>query len=474
METPFFTPSYLARSSNLADSQLINLFPTVVETHNGSAIGAFYMTPGLDLKATVGTGPIRGVLPVTSLQLCVVSGSSVYVVDTNWNATLCGTMATSTGPVSIITNNRQTNIFDGQAGYLLTGTTLAPLTMPFGNPTFATYQDDFGLVIFAGTNLCAESNAGDLSIYNALNFTAFDALPGNAVSIGTLNEQLWAINETDTEIWADQGLAGFSFARVSGALIERGSAAAYSLAKVGDYLMMVSRNLAGVGEVVLGAPYTWTRISTHALEAEMATWPTLSDIVGFGYQQEGHLFYQMTSPSGNATWVYDLTTSEQLKIPCWHKRASFLNGQFNRHWANCYAFFNGSRVVGDYQNGNLYAYDLDTATDNGTQRKWLRMWRALPQPSRAPVRFPPLTIAMETGAQVPDGTNPQVVLRWTDDGGHNFSDEHFRPAGKTGETAHRVKWNRLGSTRRNSGLDRYFELSSSDPFKVALLGAYLE
>jgi hypothetical protein len=33
---------------------------------------------------------------------------------------------------------------------------------------------------------------------------------------------------------------------------------------------------------------------------------------------------------------------------------------------------------------------------------------------------------------------------------------------------------RLGSTRRNSGLDRIFELSSTDQFPVALIGADLE
>lgn len=472
MESGFFSPAYQARSTNLADSQLINLFPTLVETRNGKAIGGFYMTPGLILKTNAGPGPIRGAVPVTSSSLCVVSGNEVFLVNTSWAATLCGAIGTFTGPVSIITNGRQTNIFDGKAGYLLSGTALSALSLPFSNPTFATYQDEFGLVLQANSNICYQSNAGDLSTYNALNFTSFDALPDNAVALGTLNEQVWAVKEFSTEIWTDQGNAGFAFSRIPGALIERGTAAAASLAKVGDFLMMVSRNSVGWGEVVVGSPYSWTRVSTHALEAEMATWPTLTDIVAFSYQQEGHSFYQMTSPSGNATWVYDLTTSEQLKIPCWHKRAAFLNGQFNRHWANAGVFFNGTSVVGDYQNGNLYAYNLDTATDNGAQRKWLRMWRALPQPSRVPVRFPPLLIDMETGAQVPDGTNPQVMLRWTDDGGHRFSNQHLASAGKPGQTVHRVKFTRLGSTRRNSGLDRYFELSSSDPFKVALLGAY--
>jgi hypothetical protein len=134
----------------------------------------------------------------------------------------------------------------------------------------------------------------------------------------------------------------------------------------------------------------------------------------------------------------------------------------------------GPVIIGDYRNGNIYAFDLDAQTDAGTQRKWLRTWRALKEPTTQPTRFSQLRIDMQTGADVPDGTNPQVVLRWSDDGGHAWSIEWFRSAGATGETTWRVVFNRLGSTKRATGLDRIFELSSTDPFRVALLGAVLK
>lgn len=68
---------------------------------------------------------------------------------------------------------------------------------------------------------------------------------------------------------------------------------------------------------------------------------------------------------------------------------------------------------------------------------------------------------------------PQVVLRWTDDGGHNYSNPQLAAQGQPGETSHRVIWHRIGSTRRNTGLDRVFEVSSDDPIQVALIGASL-
>jgi hypothetical protein len=65
----------------------------------------------------------------------------------------------------------------------------------------------------------------------------------------------------------------------------------------------------------------------------------------------------------------------------------------------------------------------------------------------------------------------QVILRWSDDGGHTWSNEYLASQGSIGQTAQRVMWHRIGSTRRNTGLDRVFEVSSDDPVQVALIGA---
>lgn len=135
-------------------------------------------------------------------------------------------------------------------------------------------------------------------------------------------------------------------------------------------------------------------------------------------------------------------------------------------------YSSGDAILGDYRNGNLYAFNTATLTDNGTQRRWLRRWRALPQATSSAVSFKWLNIQAQSGAVgTPDGTNPQCVLRWSDDGGHTFSDERIVPVGKLGQTKFTIKFNRLGMTRRFSGSDRIFELSSTDPFVVALLDA---
>lgn len=480
MKTPFFGVGYVSQSHNLADQQLINLYPEIVESKSGKGVGAFYMDPGLTLAYTAGIGPIRGIHDMGSIslgtldQLVIVSGANVYLAIPGVNPVNIGGISTATGPVSIIDNGSQCVIFDGVHGYLISAIgVLSTLSLPFSGPVIAAYQDGFGLVNVLGTQLWYQSNLRDLSTWDTLNFSSADAKPDNIISMIDLHRQVYLFKEFTTEIWIDAGNPGFSFSRLDGAFMELGCGAQFSPSIAGEAVIWLAQNTQGKGVVVMAQGYQPKRISTHALEYAIAQYTRIDDAIGFSYVTNGHIFYQLTFPSANATWVYDVVASQQLQIPCWHQKASFANGQFGRHLANCFTTYRGQQLVGDYLNGNIYSFDINNQTDNGTSRKWLRSWRALPQSTYKTTRFNSLQIDMDTGLGVPDGTSPHVMLRWTDDG-VTFSDYRIGSAGKTGETSVRVKFNRLGSTKRNSGLDRTFELSSTDPFTVALIGAELK
>ena len=76
-----------------------------------------------------------------------------------------------------------------------------------------------------------------------------------------------------------------------------------------------------------------------------------------------------------------------------------------------------------------------------------------------------------TGLKSGQGSDPQVMLRWSDDGGHTWSNEHWASMGKIGEYGKRVIWRRLGMTTKLR--DRVYEISGSDPVKIAIMGAEL-
>src|ERR1700756_2869435 len=108
MESPLIGPSYTARSSNLAANAAINLQLEFVETRDGRKPAALFGSPGVDLLATVGTGPHRGAFfSQANGGLYVVSGNSLYGVGSNWASSLIGTLTTSSGPVSMVAGATQ-------------------------------------------------------------------------------------------------------------------------------------------------------------------------------------------------------------------------------------------------------------------------------------------------------------------------------------------------------------------------------
>ena len=172
--------------------------------------------------------------------------------------------------------------------------------------------------------------------------------------------------------------------------------------------------------------------------------------------------------------------------------------------------FNNKIVVGDFENGNIYAFDLDDYSDNGQIQKWLRSWRALPQGTNTLKRTAQhsLQLDAQTGAYLPainvditgsndtfllselgaflltesgdyiitqvgENINPQpnVMLRWSDDGGHTWSNEHWKGMGAVGQYFYRTIWRRLGMTVKLR--DRVYEVSGTDPIKIAIMGAEL-
>lgn len=79
-----------------------------------------------------------------------------------------------------------------------------------------------------------------------------------------------------------------------------------------------------------------------------------------------------------------------------------------------------------------------------------------------------LDMEMGVGLATGQGSDPQVMLRYSDDGGHTWSNEKWRSAGKLGEYKRRAVWNALGRSRQ-----RIYELVISDPVKTVIIAADL-
>ena len=64
---------------------------------------------------------------------------------------------------------------------------------------------------------------------------------------------------------------------------------------------------------------------------------------------------------------------------------------------------------------------------------------------------------------------PRIMLQYSDDGGHTWSEELWMSAGEEGQYAWRAVWRRLGKSR-----DRVWRVAMSDPVPWQLLDAYVQ
>jgi hypothetical protein len=470
VKTPILGSTYVARSVNAADARMVNLFPEVVP-EGGKEPAFLSRAPGLRRLATVGFGPIRGLWSFGGFGY-VVSGNQLYKIDGNYTSTLLGTVA-NTGPVSMSDNGTQLFVAANGPSYIYNANTnvFQQITDPdFPGAVTVGFLD--GYFVFNEPNsqkVWVTSLLDGLSV-NPLDFASAEGSPDGLVSLIVDHREAWLFGTNSVEVWYDAGNVAFPLQRIQGAFNEIGCVAPYSVAKLDNSLFWLGADARGRGIVYRANGYTGVRVSTHAVEWQIQQYGNLSDAIGYTYQQDGHSFYVLIFPTADTTWVYDAATQ------VWHERAGWSNGSFTRHRSNCQMAFNSEVIVGDYENGNIYAFDLDDYSDNGQIQKWLRSWRALPTGQNNLKRTAQHTIQidMETGVglNTGQGSDPEVMLRWSDDGGHTWSNYHTSKVGKIGEYYRRVFFRRLGMTLKLR--DRVYELSMTDPVKTAILGAELQ
>jgi hypothetical protein len=470
VKTPILGSTYVARSTNAADARMVNLFAEIVP-EGGKEPAFLQRAPGLRLLATVGFGPIRGLWSFGNYGY-VVSGNSLYKLDTSYAATLLGTIA-GTGPVSMSDNGTQLFIAANPNGYIYNANTnvFAPITDPdFPGAVTVGYIDGYFVFNEPNSQKLWITALLDGTSVDPLDFASAEGAPDDLISLIVDHREIWVFGTNSTEVWYDAGTAAFPLQRIQGAFNEIGCAAAYSVAKMDNSIFWLGADARGRGIVYRANGYSGQRISTHAVEWHIQQYGNLSDAIGYTYQQDGHSFYVLIFPQANTTWVYDASTQ------AWHERAGWSNGSFTRHRSNCQMAFNNEIIVGDFENGNIYAFDLDVYADNGQIQKWLRSWRALPtgQNNLKRTAHHSLQIDLESGVglNLGQGSDPEIMLRWSDDGGHTWSNYHTASIGKIGEYYRRVFFRRLGMTLKLR--DRVYELSMTDPVKIAVMGAELQ
>lgn len=469
----FVGPAYEAASRTQDDQVLINWYPEVDQTKQPGQRGviALYPTPGLVTKVSLGWGEIRGMHVVPGGQtLYVVRGSKLYSVDTSYTATEIASLYSASGIVYMDDNGSSLYITDGDNRYSYTwGTsTFAVQTDgPFTAGGVCGEIDNYLIYNNPGTNQWACTDVSSVSS-NALNLGEKIGYSDNIVSLIADHRQVLLLGETTSERWADTGATPFPFTPIPGTSIQHGLQARNSVARLGEgvaYLALDDRGQATV--VIWGAALpSPQRISTFAIEQKIQSYDGgTSDAVAYSYAQNGHEFYVITFPSADVTWCYDLSTGY------WHQRAwrDSNTGRRHRHRSNCAAVFNNENIVGDFENGKIYALSLTTFTDAGDPIPCIRRCPHITSDLKRQF-FSDLQVQFQPGVgiQSGQGSDPECLLRWSNDGGFTFGNDHIIKLGKVGQYTRRAMKRRLGW-----GRDRVFEIEMTDPVYRVVVSANL-
>jgi len=424
---------------------------------------------------------------------CVVA-RKVYFVDTSWTLHYLGTMqANKDTPVSMADNGITIVIVDGSMqGYKIDMESnefdiLFDPTESFTGADKVGYIDTFILWNYPGTNKFG-STLSNVIQTDPLYIAAKTVYPDPIMSFSINRREILLIGQVKTEIWFNAGNPLFPFALLPGSYFEHGTCAKYSVAASDVCTYFLGQDMEGQGIVFRIKGYKCERISNHGVEfaiRNMAARGTIADAIGYCHQQDGHVFYVLTFPTGDETWAFDEATQE------WAQRAWVdENGNLHRDRSNCHAFLYGKNVVGDWENGTIYALDPKYYSDTVAGVEYpIAFIRSFPHISLGEVSegidglnkaavadgarlmFKSFRLDLECGNGELD-TNGQpatVTLRWSDDRGKTWGTELLQSSGAPGEWLTQPAWQGLGIAR-----DRVFEVSYSIKGEAALNGAWVD
>ena len=423
--------------------------------------------PGLTNRLTLSptpNGPIRGVHEGEA-YVYFVAGDTLYRVtaDLQTQTAFTGVILSTSGNVSMADNGTQLAFVDGTAGYLLTGfdtssSTLAVISdsdFPDGARTICFVIGRF-IVEKPGTGEFYISDSYDGTSWTGLNFATAEQISDDLVAVDAYRGHLVPFGTKTIEAWQPVTALDFPFAPVTSATQNWGLAACFSRAKLDNMLYFLGQNAQGQVQVMRINGWGVERASDSDVENAINAYATKSDAVALSYLLDGHPMYQITFPSANKTWRFDASTQ------IWSEDSTGATGT-DRHIGQHSVVINGKTYITDYRQSNPEVYELSPTvySDDGAVIKRIVATRHLTQGGNS-FTIDALRLEMETGVGLTtgQGSDPQLMVEVSRDGGRSYSPEQWIDIGATGEYKTRVEVRRCGSAD-----DFVFRFSMTDPVK---------
>lgn len=459
MIVPFATQSYQSASLPVSAQRTVNAYAEM-QPQDAKTQVAVFQWPGIIDHATCGTGPVRG-FHVLQGRLYAFSGQSAYLIDRTGTATEVGTNLRGAGRVSTADNGTQVAIATGTEGYVLTADGLERINDPDFEPAATVeYFDSYFVFDRVGKNQIALSGLLEGLDYDALDFVSAEVSSDPVKAVIRRQDSLLVVGERTVETMYDDPVQDVPLTRIGGGLVDRGTVASHSVIKADNAVWFLGEDrvfyrLDGI---------TPKRVSNHAIEAAWRSYDVVSDAQCDVIEHDGHKFIIVTFPTQLVTWVFDIATN------LWHEKESWdsADRSYRRWRGNCVATCYGMTFIGDAFSGKVGVLDSDTYTEFGNTLP-VKLIGAPLHADRKRLFFNRFELDIETGVGLTtgQGSNPQVMLESSDDGGRTWnSPQLWQSLGAIGEHGARLRWLREGSSYQ-----RIYQVTKTDPVKFVLIAA---
>jgi hypothetical protein len=320
----FLDPSNTATSIAASPSRVINEYLEGVQPGHGKSPGWRVRRPGLHRFVTLPTGPVRGVFEINA-RMFAVGGAHFYEVLSDATVTHVSAVADDTLPVSMASNGSagdQVLVISAGLGYIYdltlnTLTLIADADFP-PNARGCEFMDGYFLVSQgAGSRSIQWSALEDGTSWDPLDVIEVSITPDNVTAIIRNHKEIWVFGFRNTEVLVDSGDPTAVFEPYQGVVIEIGAQGIFTPQRLDNTIFWMTQGEQGDGMVMRADGYTPKRVSTHAVEVDLQRADTPTDAVACAFQINGHLFYCLTLPRNETSWVYDATTDRWFEWAHW-------------------------------------------------------------------------------------------------------------------------------------------------------------
>jgi hypothetical protein len=315
----------------------------------------------------------QGLTPFNNKLIAVIN-NTIYQVNpsSSYAVTTLGSTSASTSQSYFVKTFLDTYLFfqNKVNGYLYnqSGSSVSMTTLPSGPYVSGVVYLDNYLFIGTSNNRIYNSNVGDPTTWDALNYISFEQTTDTLVGIAKHLNYLIAFGAVSTQFYYDAANpTGSPLAVASTYTSEIGCASGDSIVATSNTVLWIGATKTNSRSVYLMDGVSPIRVSTSFVDRHLEA-DNLGQVSAFCYTIDGHTLYILTLHNTQKTLVYDL--NEKM----WYTWTQFSIQSNDQPYPGTYqesyfrptffASLGGVAYTLDDDTATLYYFDVNTYRDN--------------------------------------------------------------------------------------------------------------